>query len=135
MKKVSLYIFIFALLAFGMLTLFMSSSVIFDLFGIRAKEGNYVPFIVWANWICGFLYIFSAYFTFKEHSAARKLLLFSLGILIVAFIAFLIYIFDDGIYEKKTLFAMMFRIIVTIVFIALANYQLRKLKYNNTSVI
>ncbi len=27
---------------FAMLTLFLSSSVIFDWFGIRAKEGNYV---------------------------------------------------------------------------------------------
>jgi len=28
------------LVGFGLLTLFLSTSVIFDLFGIRAKEGN-----------------------------------------------------------------------------------------------
>jgi hypothetical protein len=39
----------------------MSGSVIFDLFGIREKEGNYVLFIVLANFIAGFFYLLSAY--------------------------------------------------------------------------
>jgi hypothetical protein len=43
MKKTLPYIIAILLAAFGLLTLFLSSSVIFDLFGIRAKEGNFVP--------------------------------------------------------------------------------------------
>jgi hypothetical protein len=39
---------------FALITLFMSTSVIFDLFGIRAKEGNYVLFVVISNFIAGF---------------------------------------------------------------------------------
>ena len=46
MKPISLFIITAVLGAFGMLTLFMSSSVIFDLFNIRVHEGNYVLFIV-----------------------------------------------------------------------------------------
>ena len=49
MKKYVLYTSAVILTAFGLLTLFLSTSVIFDLFGIRAKEGNYVHFVVWAN--------------------------------------------------------------------------------------
>jgi len=33
------------LAVFGLVTLFLSSSVIFDLFGVRAIEGNYVLFV------------------------------------------------------------------------------------------
>jgi hypothetical protein len=39
---------------FALITVFMSGSVIFDLFGIRAKEGNYMLFIVVSNFISGF---------------------------------------------------------------------------------
>jgi len=48
------------LIAFAMLTLFLSSSVIFDWLGIRAKKGNYVLLVVWANFISSVLYLFAA---------------------------------------------------------------------------
>ena len=57
MKKVLPYFLATILGAFGLLTLFLSTSVIFDLFGIRAKEGNYVLFVVWANFISSVLYL------------------------------------------------------------------------------
>ena len=58
MKRIILLIF---LLLFGAVTLFMSSSVLFDWFGIREKEGNFVTLIVWANLICGVLYLIAAF--------------------------------------------------------------------------
>ena len=61
MKKYVLYTSAVILTAFGLLTLFLSTSVIFDLFGIRAKEGNYVLFVVWSNFISSILYLFAAY--------------------------------------------------------------------------
>ena len=48
------------LLLLGLLTLFLSSSIIFDLFEIREMEGNYVGFVVWANFISAILYIITA---------------------------------------------------------------------------
>jgi len=61
MKKFIQYLMAIILVAFGLLTLFLSSSVIFDLFGIREKEGNYVLLVVWANFFSSLLYLFSAY--------------------------------------------------------------------------
>ena len=61
MKKYIPYILSTLLAGFGLLTLFLSTSVIFDLFGIRAKEGNYVLFVVWSNFISSILYLFAAY--------------------------------------------------------------------------
>ena len=61
MKKAIPYLLAIILAGFGLLTLFLSTSVIFYLFGIRAKEGNYVLFIVWCNFISSLLYLFAAY--------------------------------------------------------------------------
>jgi hypothetical protein len=86
MKKYVLYTSAVILTAFGLLTLFLSTSVIFDLFGIRAKEGNYVLFVVWSNFISSILYLFAAYGFVKVKNWTTILLGISTLILIAAFI-------------------------------------------------
>lgn len=114
MKKTILLI---VLILFGAVTLFMSSSVLFDWFGIRAKEGNYVLLIVWANWICGILYLITAYAILKNQSWAKLPLIISLVILVIAYIGLFIHINNGELYETKTIGAMAFRIIVTALFL------------------
>ncbi|MBI5540326.1 MAG: hypothetical protein HY951_09735 [Bacteroidia bacterium] len=126
MKKILLYVAAIALAAFGLLTLFLSSSVIFDLFGIRAKEGNYVLLVVWANFISSILYLFAAYGFIKNNKWTTKLLSISSIILIIAFIGLFIHINSGGIYETKTIGAMIFRITITIVFSVFAYFTITK---------
>ena len=128
MKKYIPYISSLILAGFGLLTLFLSSSVIFDWFGIRAKEGNYVLLVVWANFISSLLYLISAYGFMKIKSWTFKALLVATVILIVALIGLFIHIYSGGIYETKTVFAMLFRISVTIVFTAIAYLSINKKK-------
>ncbi|MCA0333216.1 MAG: hypothetical protein LCH44_04630 [Bacteroidetes bacterium] len=128
MKKYIPYISSLILAGFGLLTLFLSSSVIFDWFGIRAKEGNYVLLVVWANFISSLLYLISAYGFMKIKSWTFKTLLVATVILIVALIGLFIHIYSGGIYETKTVFAMLFRISVTIVFTAIAYLSINKKK-------
>ncbi len=128
MKKYIPYISSLILTCFGLLTLFLSSSVIFDWFGIRAKEGNYVLFIVWANFISSLLYLISAYGFLKIKSWTFKALSVATVILVVALIGLFIHIYSGGIYETKTVFAMLFRISVTIVFTAIAYFSINKKK-------
>ena len=128
MKKLIPYLLAIILSAFGLLTLFLSTSVIFDLFGIRAKEGNYVLFIVWSNFISSILYLFAAYGLVKNKKWSTKLLAISSIILIVAFIVLQFYISSGGIYEKKTVGAMIFRISVTLVFAIIAYFTISKKK-------
>lgn len=99
---------------FGLLTLFMSSAVIFDLFNIRIKQGNYVAFIVWTNLICSFIYLVAAYGLFKVKSWAAPILGIATMILIAAYSSLKIYISGGGIYETKTVYAMIFRISLTL---------------------
>ncbi len=122
MKKTLLYLFAIILTGFALLTLFLSTSVIFDLFGIRAKEGNYVLFVVWSNFISSILYLFAAYGFFKDKKWTTKLLGISTFILIAAFIGLKIYVNTGGIYETKTISAMIFRISVTFVFTIIAYF-------------
>ncbi len=119
--KILRYLSAIILIGFGLLTLFLSASVIFDLFGIRAKEGNYVLFVVWANFISSFLYLFSAYGFLKIKSWTKTLLTIASIILIIAFVALKIHISNGGIYETKTVGAMIFRFSLTI-FLALIAY-------------
>jgi len=125
-KKIINVVSAFVLTLFALLTLFLSSSVIFDWFGIRALEGNYVLFIVWANFICSILYLIAVYGFFKRASWTYWVLITAMVILIVAFIALQFYINNGGIYEVKTVNAMVFRILVTLVFLLVAYFSIKK---------
>lgn len=127
MKERMLKILSFTLLLFALLTLFLSGSVIFDLFGIRAKEGNYVLIVVWANFISGILYLAAAYGLLKMKKWPVALLALSAVVLVAAFIGLKIHISDGGLYEAKTVKAMVFRIGLTIL-LAVASYFLLKNK-------
>lgn len=112
MKTLRIILILFLAL-FGLLTVFMGSSVVFDLFGIREIEGNYVNFVVKANLFCGIIYLFSAYDLLKNKKTAVYALGFALIILLITFGFFIYHINQGGLYEPKTVKAMSFRTIVT----------------------
>ena len=111
---------------FALLTLFLSSSVIFDWFGIRAKQGNYVLFIIWTNFICSILYLFAVYGFIKKAKWTSWVLILALVILIIAFIALQFHINNGGVYEEKTIKAVVFRILVTLTFSLIALFKFNK---------
>ncbi len=125
-KKNLSYFMVAVLTAFGLLTLFLTTSVILDLFGMRAKEGNYVMFVVVANFISGLLYIIAAYGFIKQRKWTIKPLVVSLSVLVVAFIGLIIHAYTGGIYETETIGAMAFRIILTTAFAVSAYFLLTK---------
>ncbi len=118
--KTTLKISAILLTLFALITLFMSGSVIFDLFGIREKEGNYVLFIVIANFISGFIYLIAAYGLFFGRTWTTRLLVFATSILTISFVGLIWHISSGGIYEQQTLKAMLFRIAITAVFAGLS---------------
>lgn len=120
------YIAAIVLIAFALLTLFLSSSVIFNWFGIRAKEGNYVLLVVWANFISSILYLFAAYGFIKLKAWTFELLSTSVVILTIGFIGLCAHIFIGELYETKTIGAMLFRIALTLAFTVLAYLKFKK---------
>jgi drug/metabolite transporter (DMT)-like permease len=122
------YLLAIILTGFALLTLFLSSSVIFDLFGIREKEGNYVLFVVWSNFISSILYLLAAYGLIKKKKWTTWLLLISTFILITAFIGLNIHANSGGIYETKTINAMLFRISITLGYTIISYFTITKKK-------
>lgn len=131
MKQKLIYILAVALGLFALLTLFLSSSVIFDLFNVREKEGNYVLFVVWANFISSILYLVAVYGLVKAKKWTAQVLLVSAIILSVAFIGLKMHISEGGIYETKTVEAMIFRTGLTLVFAVAAFFLITKQKSIN----
>jgi hypothetical protein len=126
MKKIILYLVVAVLTGFGLLTIFLSTSVIFDLFDVRAKEGNYVLLVVWSNFISSFLYLISVYGLLTSKNWTYKTLGLSTIILSLAFVGFLFYIQSGGIHESKTVGAMVFRIALTLGFTLFAYFTINK---------
>lgn len=126
MKKLLPKISIGVLIAFGLVTLLASTSIFFDLFGVREQEGNYVLFIVIANFISSIIYLLAAYGWIKNKTWATQLLSLSSIILIVAFIGLFFHINSGGLYEIKTVYAMTFRTSLTLIFTLISYYTINK---------
>jgi len=108
------------LMVFGILTLILSSSILFDWFGLRAKEGNYVQFIVGTNLLCALLYLAASFGLVVKKRWVYKLLWIALILLVVGIIGLIVHIYVGNLYETKTVGAMIFRILLTIGFLILA---------------
>lgn len=126
--KIHKYALAILLIAFALVTLFMSSAVLFDWFGIRASQGNYVPFIVKANMTAGFLYLIAAYGFLTSKKWASWVMLSIALLLIYSFGLFYLHMHSGGLYENRTIGAMMFRIVFTLVFAALIHRGMKNKK-------
>lgn len=116
MKKTIPILLALLLAAFGLLTLFLSSSIFFDWFNIREKEGNYVVFVVSANFICSLFYLISSVGLIIKKRWSFYLLSASFILLFITFVSFLIYINSGGVHETKTISALIFRQVLTLLF-------------------
>ncbi len=128
MKNYSRFIPATILFLFASLTFFLSSSVIFNLFGIREQQGNYVLFVVIANFLCSLIYFAAVYGFIKRKSWTLYILIVSLLIIIGAYIGLQFHIDAGGLYEAKTVKALIFRGSVTSLFSIIAYYTINKVK-------
>lgn len=104
------------MLLIGCVSVFESSSVIFDWGNARASHGNYVLFVVYANWVCCLIFIFAAIALWRKISWSKIALGLASLLMIATFIKFRIYINEGGIYETKTEIAMTVRSLLTLIF-------------------
>lgn len=105
----------FVAIAFGAMTI---KSGGFALFGGEAgKEfsGNYVGFVLWFNFLAGFIYIVAGLGIFLKKSWCLKLSYILAAITAVVFAAFGVAILTGVSYEMRTVGAMTFRVIFWII--------------------
>ncbi len=114
------------LLLFGVVTLVVSSAVLFDWGEMREKKGNYVHFVVLANFFCSILYLIAAYGMFVQRRWSFTALEISAILLMLTFIGMSIHVYLDNKYEEETVYALIFRILVTLMFLFVASRYLPK---------
>lgn len=97
---------------FGLLTIKSGGSVLFIDGADRDAAGNYVPQVLWFNFIAGFFYLIAAIGLFfrKSWSAWLSVLICAATLLVFAFLGY--HILNDGLYEERTLGAMILRSLV-----------------------
>lgn len=100
------------LMLFGIVTIKEGGSVLFFDGAAREAAGNYVPFVLWFNFFAGFAYIGAGVGILKRRSCVRWLALGIAGATLAVFVAFAIHINSGGLYETRTLAAMVLRSLI-----------------------
>ncbi len=131
MELLKKYIPATVITAFGLLTLFLSTTVILDLVGMREKQGNYVLFVIWVNFFCGLAYVASGYGFLKAKKWTAYLLAISIVVLIATYISFTIYANSGGIHKEDTFSALKFRLGITTLFTLIATFTINKKSKKN----
>ena len=129
-NKLSIIIAI-VLFCIGILSLFLTTSIFLNLFDIREKEGNYVLFVVIANFVCSLLFLSASWGLLRKKDRTVKILIIAVFILLFTLGTLGIYASFGGVCELKTFYALIFRIIITLIAIVSSNYILntKKLKH------
>lgn len=117
-------------IVFGLLTIKSGGSVIFIDGPARLAAGNYVNFVVWFNFLAGFLYVVAGLGFLLSKKWTLKLTFAIATATLLVFAAFGIHILMDGSYEMRTVIAMSLRSIIWVLF-AYAAYNLTKVPKNN----
>jgi hypothetical protein len=109
----------FAAIVFGALTVLTGSRALFGSLESRADFGNAVPFVLWFNFLAGFVYIVAgAGLLLCRHWAVYTSLFVAVSTILV-FVAFGVHVIGGGAFERRTIGALMIRslfwIAVTIV--------------------
>jgi hypothetical protein len=100
---------------FGALTIVSGGSVVLIDGPARQAAGNYVPFVVWFNFLAGFAYVIAGIGLYLRQKWAVNLSIAIAGLTILVFAGFGIHIMLDLAYEMRTVAAMAFRSAVWII--------------------
>lgn len=95
--------------AFGALTLKEGGSVLFLAGAARQAAGDFVPFVVWFNFVAGFAYVAAGVGLWLQRRWAVRLSFVIAVSTLLVFAAFGGHVFAGGAYELRTVGAMTLR--------------------------
>ena len=125
-RSVSIWVISLLAIAFGLLTIKEGGTVIFGDGAAREAAGNYVPFVVWFNFLAGFAYVTAGIGLWLQQ---RWAIFLAAGIAVataLTFAALGMHIYAGEAYEQRTVFAMSLRTLVWLTIPAVAAYALRR---------
>ena len=121
-RSIAIWVITIIAFMFGLLTIKSGGSVIFIDGADRQAAGNYVPFVVWFNFLAGFVYIVAGAGLWLKKQWAAKLSVLIVVATLIVYAIFGLYILGGGLYEMRTVIAMSLRSIVW-AFIAIFAYR------------
>ena len=99
----------FLAVGFGLLTVIAGGRALFGDAAARAAVGNAVPFVLWFNFLCGFAYVVAGVGLYLWRRWAALLSAAIAVSTLVVFGAFLWHIAAGGLFETRTIGAMILR--------------------------
>jgi hypothetical protein len=127
-RSIGIWIATVIAVVFGLLTIKAGGSVLFVDGIAREEAGNYVPFVLWFNFLAGFVYLLAAVALFTQTHWAVWISLFIVISTLAVFALLGLHILNDGLYEMRTVAAMGLR---SIVWLVIAVFAYRKLLISN----
>lgn len=113
---------------FGLMTIKEGGSVLLGNEAAVTAAGNYVPFVLWFNFMSGFAYIAAGVGLWLQQRWAVWLALAIAVAILLTFAAFGMHINSGGAYEQRTVVAMAMRSVVWVVIAGVATrMMLRRL--------
>ena len=114
---------------FGLMTIREGGAVLFVDGADRLAAGDYVPFVLWFNFLAGFAYVVAGVgLWFRQQWAARAALGIAAATLLV-FAAFAWHVVSGGAFETRTVVAMTLR---STIWLVIATIGWRALMKNTT---
>ncbi len=105
---------------FGLLTIKEGGAVVFGRADALAAAGNYVPFVVWFNFLAGFAYVAAGIGLFMRQRWATGLAIAIAVATALASAALGVSILSGTPFEQRTVFAMGLRTVVWVVIASIA---------------
>ncbi len=100
---------------FGLMTIKEGGAVLLGSEAAVASAGNYVPFVLWFNFLSGFAYIAAGVGLWLQKRWAAWLAVAIVAAIALTFAAFGLHINSGGAYEQRTVIAMSMRTVVWLV--------------------
>lgn len=111
-RGVQIWIIAAVAIGFGLLTIKQGGTVLFGSDASRAAAGNYVPAVLWFNFLAGFAYVIAGIGLWLRQRWAVWLAVAIAVATALTFTAFGVYIFFGLAYEERTVMAMGLRTLV-----------------------
>lgn len=111
---------------FGLMTIKEGGAVLFGDEAARAAAGNYVPFVLWFNFVSGFAYVFAGIGLWLQQRWAIWLAIAIAAAIVLVFAAFGVHVYSGGAYAQRTVIAMSLRTLIWAAIAALAAQSLRR---------
>lgn len=99
-------------IGFGLLTIKEGGAVLLGDKAALAAAGNYVPFVLWFNFVAGFAYVAAGVGLWKLQRWAAWLAIAIAVATALTFAAFGAHVYSGGAYEYRTVIAMSMRTLV-----------------------